>query len=55
MRLDPDNVERILAPSRIGTVGAASVVFLDRPTYDIVTYAAAYGRLPEEFRTPATR
>ena len=55
MRLDPDNVERILAPSRIGTVGAASVVFLNDPTYDIVAEAAATGRLPEEFRTPATR
>ena len=55
MRLGPDNVERILAPSRLGTVGAASVVFLNDPTYDIVAEAAATGRLPEEFRTPATR
>lgn len=54
MRLDPDDVERILAPSRIGNVGAASVVFLNDPTYDIVAEAAATGRLPEEFRTPAT-
>jgi polyisoprenyl-teichoic acid--peptidoglycan teichoic acid transferase len=55
MRLDPANVERILAPSRIGTVGAASVVFLNDPTYDIISEAAATGRLPEAFRTPATR
>jgi polyisoprenyl-teichoic acid--peptidoglycan teichoic acid transferase len=55
MRLDPDNVERILAPSRIGTVGAASVVFLNDPTYDIVAEAAATGRLPLEFRSPASR
>jgi polyisoprenyl-teichoic acid--peptidoglycan teichoic acid transferase len=51
MRLDPANVERILAPSRIGTVGAASVVFLNDPVYDIVAEAAATGRLPEEFRS----
>ena len=50
MRLDPANVERILAPSRVGTVGAASVVFLNDPTYDIIAEAAATGRLPEEFR-----
>ena len=50
MRLDPANVERILAPSRVGTVGAASVVFLNEPTYDIIAEAAATGRLPEEFR-----
>jgi len=50
MRLDPANVERILAPSRIGTVGAASVVFLNDPAYDIVAEAAETGRLPEAFR-----
>jgi len=50
MRLDPANVERILAPSRIGTVGPASVVFLNDPAYDIITEAAATGRLPEAFR-----
>lgn len=50
MRLDPENVERILAPSRIGTVGAASVVFLNDPAYDIIAEAAETGRLPEEFR-----
>jgi polyisoprenyl-teichoic acid--peptidoglycan teichoic acid transferase len=55
MRLDPANVERILAPSRIGTVGAASVVFLNDPAYDIVAEAAETGRLPEQFRTAATR
>ena len=50
MRLDPDNVERILAPSRVGTVGAASVVFLNDPAYDLISEAAATGRLPEAFR-----
>ena len=50
MRLDPANVERTLAPARLGTVGAASVVFLNDPTYDIIAEAAATGRLPEEFR-----
>ena len=52
-RLDPANVERILAPSRIGNVGAASVVFLNDPAYDIIAEAAATGRLPEEFREDA--
>jgi LCP family protein required for cell wall assembly len=46
MRLDPGNVERILAPSRIGSVGAASVVFLNDPAYDIIAEAAETGRLP---------
>lgn len=50
MRLDPANVERTLAPSRLGTVGAASVVFLEDETYDIVAEASTTGRLPEEFR-----
>jgi len=50
MRLDPANVERILAPARLGTVGAASVVFLNDPAYDIIAEAAATGRLPAEFR-----
>ena len=50
MRLDPENVERILAPSRVGTVGAASVVFLNDPAYDIIAEAAETGRLPEAFR-----
>jgi polyisoprenyl-teichoic acid--peptidoglycan teichoic acid transferase len=51
MRLDPGNVERILAPARLGTVGAASVVFLNDPAYDIIAEAAETGRLPAEFRT----
>ena len=50
MRLDPANVERILAPSRVGSVGAASVVFLNDPAYDIIAEAAETGRLPEAFR-----
>jgi LCP family protein required for cell wall assembly len=50
MRLDPANVERILAPSRIGSVGSASVVFLNDPAYDIIAEAAETGRLPEALR-----
>jgi len=50
MRLDPANVERILAPSRVGTVGAASVVFLNDPAYDLIAEAAVTGQLPEAFR-----
>jgi LCP family protein required for cell wall assembly len=50
MRLDPANVERVLAPARTGNVGAASVVFLEDAVYDIVTEAAATGRPPEAFR-----
>jgi len=49
-RLDPADVERILAPARLGTVGAASVVFLNDPAYAIITEAAETGRLPLEFR-----
>ncbi len=49
-RLDPANVERILAPARIGSVGAASVVFLNDPAYDIIAEAAETGRLPVKFR-----
>lgn len=50
MRLDPANVERVLAPARVGSVGAASVVFLNDPAYDIIAEAAETGRPPEEFR-----
>jgi len=44
MRLPPENVEVRLAPSRVGTVGAASVVFLNDAAYDLITDAAADGR-----------
>ena len=50
MRLDPANVERVLAPARVGNVGAASVVFLNDPAYDLIAEAAETGRPPEEFR-----
>ena len=50
MRLDPDAVERVRPPARTGTVGAASVVFLDDVVFDIITEAAATGRPPEAFR-----
>ncbi len=46
MRLDPANVDRVLLPSRIGTVGAASVVFINDEAFDLVAEAAATGRLP---------
>ena len=49
-RLDPANVERILAPARLGTVGAASVVFLNDRAYDIIAEAAETGRLPVDLR-----
>lgn len=45
LRLPPENVERVLAPARIGTAGAASVVFLDDDAYTLVTDAATDGRL----------
>jgi LCP family protein required for cell wall assembly len=50
LRLDPAAVETTLAPARLGTVGAASVVFLEDETYELVAEAAATGRLPEAFR-----
>ena len=53
LRLDPANVDNLVAPARLGAVGAASVVFLEDEVYDIIAEAAATGRLPEEFRTVA--
>jgi polyisoprenyl-teichoic acid--peptidoglycan teichoic acid transferase len=50
MRLDPANVDRVLAPSRIGSVGAASVVFLNDPAYDLIAEVAETGQLPEAYR-----
>lgn len=46
MRLDPANVDRVLLPSRVGTVGAASVVFINDEAFDLVADAAGTGRLP---------
>ena len=45
LHLPPGNVERALAPARIGTAGAASVVFLESGAYDLLRDAAADGRL----------
>lgn len=45
LRLDPAAVGRELAPARVGTVGAASVVFLEDRAYAIVADAAQDGRV----------
>jgi polyisoprenyl-teichoic acid--peptidoglycan teichoic acid transferase len=45
MHLPPDNVQRVLAPARVGMAGAASVVFLDDATYPLVRDAADDGRV----------
>jgi polyisoprenyl-teichoic acid--peptidoglycan teichoic acid transferase len=50
MRLPPENVEVRLAPARLGTVGAASVVFLESSTYDLIAEAAGTGRFPPAAR-----
>ena len=47
MRVDPANVQRQLVPSRTGTVGAASVVFLEDGTYDLVADVIADGVIGE--------
>jgi len=45
MHLPPDNVHRTLAPARVGSVGAASVVFLEDRAYGIIRDAADDGRI----------
>lgn len=45
MRLPPENVQRQLAPARLGTAGAASVVFLEQAAYDFISDAAEDGQL----------
>ncbi len=45
LRLPPDGVERHLAPARLGMAGAASVAYLDAAAYELVTDAAADGRV----------
>jgi polyisoprenyl-teichoic acid--peptidoglycan teichoic acid transferase len=45
MHLPPENVERALAPAQIGTVGAASVVFLEDEAYALIREAADDGRI----------
>lgn len=45
MRLPPENVERTIAPARVGAVGAASVVFLDDRAYDLIRDAADDARI----------
>jgi len=46
MRLDPTNVETVLLPARLGTVGSASVVFVNDEAYSLVTETARTGQLP---------
>ena len=45
LQLPPDNVQRELAPSRLGTAGAASVSYLDPAAYELITDAATDGRI----------
>jgi LCP family protein required for cell wall assembly len=45
MHLPPDNVQRELAPARLGTAGGASVVFLEDAAYSIISDAAEDGRV----------
>jgi LCP family protein required for cell wall assembly len=48
MQLPPDNVARELAPSRLGTAGAASVVYLQPSAYDLIRDAADDGRIGDD-------
>jgi polyisoprenyl-teichoic acid--peptidoglycan teichoic acid transferase len=45
LQLPPENVQRELAPARLGTAGAASVVFLEQGAYRLIEDAAADGRV----------
>ena len=45
LHLPPENVARRLAPSRLGTAGAASVSYLEAAAYDLIRDAAADGRI----------
>lgn len=45
LHLPPENVARRLAPSRLGTAGAASVSYLDAAAYDLIRDAAEDGRI----------
>lgn len=45
LHLPPDNVARELAPARLGTAGAASVVYLESGAYDLIRDAADDGRI----------
>jgi polyisoprenyl-teichoic acid--peptidoglycan teichoic acid transferase len=45
MQLPPENVQRELAPARLGTAGAASVVYLEQRAYSLIEDAAADGRV----------
>ncbi len=44
-QLPPENVQRRLASSRVGSAGAASVSFLNTEAFDLVRDAAADGRI----------
>ena len=45
LHLPPENVARRLAPSRVGTAGAASVSYLDAAAYQLIADAGADGRI----------
>lgn len=45
MHLPPENIQRELAPARLGFAGAASVAFLEPKAYDLVRDAAKDARL----------
>jgi LCP family protein required for cell wall assembly len=45
MHLPPEHVQRALAPARVGSVGAASVVFLEDGAYALIQDAAEDGRI----------
>jgi polyisoprenyl-teichoic acid--peptidoglycan teichoic acid transferase len=45
LQLPPENVQRELAPARLGTAGAASVVYLEQGAYRLIEDAAADGRV----------
>ena len=45
LQLPPENVDRQLAPSRLGSAGAAAVSFLDPAAYDLIRDAAGDGQI----------
>jgi polyisoprenyl-teichoic acid--peptidoglycan teichoic acid transferase len=48
MHLPPENVQRVLAPARLGQAGAASVVFLEPVAYELIRDAAEDARVDVE-------
>ena len=45
LQLPPENVDRQLAPSQLGSAGAAAVSFLDPAAYDLIRDAAGDGQI----------